>query len=76
MKGEIEIVENPTSEDQVSVFILNTSKKRIHLPSCKSIDQMADPNKQEYTGTISDLRKEGYRPCQICLKRFPKEKAE
>ena len=37
---------------------------------------MADRNKEERTGTISDLRKEGYRPCQICLKRFPKEKAE
>ena len=75
-ESEAEIVKNPTSEDQVSVFILNTSKKRIHLPNCKSIDQMAEPNKQEYTGTIGDLRKEGYRPCQICLKRFPKEKAE
>ena len=76
VESEIEIVEDPISEDQVARFILNTNSKKIHLPSCSSVDDMADRNKQEYTGTISELRERHYQPCQRCLKRFPKEKPE
>lgn len=75
-ESEILVVDIPTEENQVSIFILNTSRKKIHLPSCNSVEQMADHNKKKYTGTIADLRKEGYQPCQNCLNRFPKERKD
>lgn len=49
-------------------YILNTSSKRIHLPSCRYAADMAEHNKQAYTGTLEALLEQGYDPCNTCMK--------
>lgn len=51
---------------EVSTYILNTNTKRFHYPSCSSVDEMKDKNKQEYTGTLDELIAYGYKPCGRC----------
>ncbi len=57
---------DPAAEEETETFILNTSKHTFHLPTCSSVKQMSDKNKQEYTGTRLDLLEEGYSPCGSC----------
>lgn len=47
-------------------YILNTSKRKIHLPSCSGVSTMSDKNKQEYSGSIDDLLSQGYTRCGTC----------
>jgi DNA-entry nuclease len=47
-------------------YVLNTSSKKIHKPTCSGAKTMNPANKQEYTGSIEDLIDEGYSPCGIC----------
>lgn len=51
---------------EASTYILNTNTKCFHYPSCSSVDEMKDKNKQEYTGTRDELITEGYKPCGRC----------
>lgn len=50
-----------------STYILNTSSKKIHIPSCEHVEKMSEKNKQEYTGDYQDLLKEGYTTCGSCM---------
>lgn len=47
-------------------YILNTNSKKFHYPSCSSLEDMSEHNKQEYVGTKEDLLKKGYSPCGRC----------
>ena len=47
-------------------YILNKNTKKIHLPSCYSVDQMKESNKEYYTGDIDDLIGRGYSRCKNC----------
>lgn len=47
-------------------YILNTNSMKFHLPSCSSIGQMSEKNKQEYHGTRESLIEQGYEPCSNC----------
>ena len=47
-------------------YILNTSTRKFHYPSCSSVSQMADKNKQSYNGTRDELIAMGYSPCGRC----------
>lgn len=60
--------ENNQAEQQPvgSTYILNTNTKKFHNPSCSSVGQMNDSNKQEYTGSGDDLISMGYDPCKRC----------
>lgn len=51
---------------QGSTYILNTNTKKFHIPSCSSVKQMKDSNKQEYTGSREDVISMGYDPCKRC----------
>ena len=53
---------------QTATYILNTNTKRIHLPSCSSAADMAEHNKKEHTGDITELLAQGYRTCSVCMK--------
>ena len=50
-------------------FILNTHTKKIHMPGCRGVKQMADRNKLECESTINELIKQGYEPCKMCLEK-------
>lgn len=52
--------------ETVTTYILNTNTGKFHLPSCSSVDQMSDNNKQEFTGTRNEAIAMGYRPCGRC----------
>lgn len=47
-------------------YILNTNSKKFHYPDCKSVKQMAEKNKQAYSGNRDDVIAMGYVPCQNC----------
>ena len=47
-------------------YILNTSSRKVHLPSCPSVDTIKVKNKEEYSGSRDILIAEGYSPCQEC----------
>ena len=47
-------------------YILNTNTKKFHKPSCSSVDQMKESNKQTFTGTRDEVIARGYSPCGRC----------
>lgn len=63
-----QVVTNPPqSQNNVEhTYILNTNTKKFHLPSCSSVNQMKESNKQTYTGSRDDLISQGYDPCKKC----------
>lgn len=56
------------SDDEVSSYVLNKSSLRVHKPTCSSVESMASYNKEEYTGTLTELLSSGYRKCGACFK--------
>lgn len=53
-------------EQQIVVYVLNTSTRRFHLPSCHSVTDMKPKNRKDYTGTREELINQGYKPCGEC----------
>lgn len=49
-----------------ATYVLNTSSKRFHLPSCSGAGSIKEENRQEYVGSRSALVEEGYVPCGTC----------
>lgn len=62
---EIQAIE-PVSEPQSTTYILNTNTKKFHYPSCSSVDEMKEKNKQVFTGNRDDVISQGYVPCKRC----------
>lgn len=54
------------SSDGNVTYILNTSSRKFHDPSCDSVSKMSDKNKQEYIGSREDLLSMEYSPCGAC----------
>lgn len=55
-----------SSESSEVTYILNTNSHKFHDPSCSSVDQMSDSNKEEFTGTRDEVIAMGYEPCGRC----------
>lgn len=51
---------------QGTTYILNTNTKKIHYPSCKSVSQMSEKNKQATNQSVAELEAAGYEPCKNC----------
>ncbi|MDD7219629.1 MAG: DNA/RNA non-specific endonuclease [Clostridia bacterium] len=49
-----------------TTYILNINTKKFHYPSCSSVSQMNEENRQEYTGSREELIGQGYSPCKRC----------
>lgn len=47
-------------------YILNTRSYKFHYPSCGSVKQMSDKNKDYFTGSRDELIARGYSPCGNC----------
>lgn len=48
-------------------YILNTSSKKIHSPTCRYAASMQETNKQVVTDkTLEELLREGYSKCSVC----------
>lgn len=54
------------ASESAAEYILNTNSKKFHKPSCSSISQISDENKQDYQGSREDLVAQGYEPCKKC----------
>lgn len=58
-----------TSTDAASAhYVLNTSSKKYHDPSCSAVGKMSEKNRRDFTGTQAELEKEGYTPHTSCIK--------
>ena len=53
--------------DEVGNYVLNKNTKKIHYPYCNSVTQMSEKNREEYTGTLNDLKAQGYSTCGNCF---------
>ena len=58
---------NNDTQQEIKEYILNTNTKKIHLPTCSSVNSMSEKNKQIVNGTIDDIKEQGYTPCSRCL---------
>lgn len=48
-------------------YVLNTSSKKIHSPTCRYAASMQETNKQVVTDkTLEELLREGYSKCSVC----------
>jgi DNA-entry nuclease len=57
----------PVEEDSIEqTYILNTNTHKFHDPSCSSVEDIKDSNKNTYTGSREDLIAKGYEPCGQC----------
>lgn len=56
----------PSNQQTGTAYVLNTSTKKFHYPSCSSVKQMKEKNKKSYTGSRDDLIRQGYDPCGKC----------
>ena len=60
------IAEPQTVAVPILQYILNTNTKKFHEPDCKSVKQMKDKNKKEFSGTRDEVIDMGYDPCGNC----------
>ncbi len=64
-ESEIQTI-GSVSEPQSTTYILNTNTMKFHYPSCSSVDEMKEKNKQVFTGIRDDVISQGYVPCKRC----------
>lgn len=59
--------ESPASQESLGItYVLNTNTMKFHYPTCSSVDDMKEKNKQIYTGSREDVINMGYVPCKRC----------
>ena len=49
-----------------TTYVLNTNSKKFHYPSCSSVGQMNESNKEFFTGSRDEVISRGYDPCGRC----------
>lgn len=54
------------TNQEIQEYILNTNTKKIHRPTCSSVENMKEENCQDFTGTKEELLAQGYEPCGNC----------
>lgn len=70
--GTVEIhfkvdVETVLLSEGMIQFVLNTNSKKFHIPSCDSVKEMKEKNKELFWGTREDVVGNGYSPCKRCM---------
>lgn len=53
-------------ESGQTTYVLNTNTMKFHYPTCSSVDDMKEKNKQIYTGSREEIINMGYVPCKRC----------
>ena len=48
-------------------YVLNTSSRKFHLPTCDSVSTIKEKNRTYVTSTREELVAEGYTPCKACI---------
>ena len=50
----------------VNTYVLYTNTKRFHKPSCASVSEIKESNKEIFEGTRDEVIAMGYEPCGRC----------
>ena len=53
-------------ESRQTTYVLNTNTMKFHYPTCSSVDDMKEKNKQIYTGSREEVINMGYVHCKRC----------
>ena len=61
--GESRLEERTGDEKE---YVLNTSSKKFHLPSCSGAASIGEANRQDFSGSREELMNRGYDPCGTC----------
>lgn len=64
--GEVNSEEGSAVSSEPQEYVLNTKSMKFHRPTCSSVDDIANSNKQEAEATRDELISEGYSPCKQC----------
>lgn len=56
---------SPAQSGEIT-YVLNTGSKKFHLPSCPSVSQISEKNRQDFTGSRDALLAQGHAPCKQC----------
>lgn len=64
--GEVNSEEGSAVSSELQEYVLNTKSMKFHRPTCSSVDDIANSNKQEVEATRDELISEGYSPCKQC----------
>lgn len=62
-----EEIDSSTNENTQGTYVINKSTKKIHDPSCSSVSNMKEENKEFYRGNLQDLLDQGYTIHNQCL---------
>ncbi|MCC8152087.1 MAG: DNA/RNA non-specific endonuclease [Lachnospiraceae bacterium] len=54
------------SGEEAETYVVNTNTKKFHKPTCSSVDDIADYNRQDYSGSRDTLVLQGFEPCKRC----------
>lgn len=63
---ESSIEESQEVMPECSTYIINTNTGKFHYPTCKSVKDIKEKNKFEYSGTREEAISMGYIPCKQC----------
>lgn len=58
--------ENENATDDAGEYVLNTNTRKFHSPSCPSVIDIRDGNRDDYEGSRNWLIERGYEPCGQC----------
>lgn len=59
---------NPEQQQTSDTYVLNTSRHKIHHPSCASVAKIAPKNYATSNSSIAELEAQGYTTCGNCFK--------
>ena len=54
------------SGETAAAYVLNTSSRKFHLPSCGGVGDIKESNRRDFTGTRDEIIAAGYEPCGRC----------
>jgi len=66
LAGETGDTSAKDGDETTYAYVLNTSSKRFHLPTCDSVPTISAKNKATTDKSRDELIAEGYRPCGSC----------
>lgn len=65
--GAARLSEEAPATQGTAQFILNTSSKKIHKPTCDNADKMSEKNRKETAASLSSLLSQGYTRAGCCF---------
>ncbi len=60
--------DNASQQQTEATYVLNTSTKKIHHPSCSSVKKIAPQNYSTSNSSVDELISQGYSTCGNCFK--------